>query len=510
MKPSDKLHQLIKSLTASEMQHSRIFLSATLNGTKEKFMQLFDVLHEQEDYDEASVLDQLSDPNFTKNFSSTKHSLYQHILRSLRDFHATKNMDLFLIESLQDVHILFEKRLIKQCKDLVKRTKEIAYKLDRFSIIREVLVMERKLAGMNPSKQRLIDNLQNVFTEQRVIAKKEVNQDRFGKLYYEMIILLRSNGVIRNKQDLIAYDEILSDPLLKNENEALTISSKIAYNNIYSTYHYSKGETEKSMVYLLRCMELWEQRPERIEENPKGYLIILHNILINQLSDNQLEAFNKTLKKLKSIRTKSKGFEIDIFTTYHELLTNYYIRTGKLQKGIKLIPKVIEGFEEFQGKMVKIHEWELYVNFAALYFCSGDYNKVIEWLHKLFYKTSGRLHPEKLAVARIMQLLAHLELQNYRVAADLYKMSLRDIKNNHLLHKFEEIAMDFIKKLAKVQTDKEYVVSLKILKEKLQRIQNDPFEKKAFELFDLISWIDSKLEGKSYSEITKRKLAAVA
>ena len=75
-----------------------------------------------------------------------------------------------------------------------------------------------------------------------------------------------------------------------------------------------------------------------------------------------------------------------------------------------------------------------------------------------------------------------------------------------MLYKFEELAMDFISKLPKVKHYDEFISMLKDLRVKLKKLSKDPYEKKAFELFDLVAWIDSKLEGRPYAEIVREKL----
>ena len=66
--------------------------------------------------------------------------------------------------------------------------------------------------------------------------------------------------------------------------------------------------------------------------------------------------------------------------------------------------------------------------------------------------------------------------------------------------------MNFIrKKIPKIITDKERIVVFKELKIELEEITKDPFEKKALEYFDFISWLESKIENKSFAEIVKEK-----
>jgi len=44
-----------------------------------------------------------------------------------------------------------------------------------------------------------------------------------------------------------------------------------------------------------------------------------------------------------------------------------------------------------------------------------------------------------------------------------------------------------------------------LFRSEISVLLNDPFEKRAFEFFDMISWLESKIEKKSFAEIIKDK-----
>ena len=52
---------------------------------------------------------------------------------------------------------------------------------------------------------------------------------------------------------------------------------------------------------------------------------------------------------------------------------------------------------------------------------------------------------------------------------------------------------------------KDLISRFKDLKSEMIEIAKDPFEKTAFEYFDIISWLNSKIEKRSFAEIIKEK-----
>ena len=57
----------------------------------------------------------------------------------------------------------------------------------------------------------------------------------------------------------------------------------------------------------------------------------------------------------------------------------------------------------------------------------------------------------------------------------------------------------------KINDKKEFIHSFKELKKTLIETSKYPFENSIFQYFDFISWVESKIENKSFTEIIKSK-----
>jgi hypothetical protein len=62
----------------------------------------------------------------------------------------------------------------------------------------------------------------------------------------------------------------------------------------------------------------------------------------------------------------------------------------------------------------------------------------------------------------------------------------------------------FIRKLPRIQANgiKDEFLNLR---QKLEELELDPYEKRPFLYLDIISWLDSKINGKTVQEIVKQK-----
>ena len=79
--PSDKLFQLVQSLSRGE--HQQFKRRASLASGEKKYLLLYEAIRKQEIYDEEALREEFKSEAFTRNFPSIKHYLYKIILESL-------------------------------------------------------------------------------------------------------------------------------------------------------------------------------------------------------------------------------------------------------------------------------------------------------------------------------------------------------------------------------------------------------------------------------------------
>jgi len=171
-----------------------------------------------------------------------------------------------------------------------------------------------------------------------------------------------------------------------------------------------------------------------------------------------------------------------------------------------LISEIEKGLERFKGKINKVHEIVFYYNIAYLFLGSGDYNKSLFWLNKILNTTDVDVRLDILSYARILNLIVHYELGNNDILEYTVISTYRFLYARKRLYKFETILLNFIRKLPKSFTQVELINSFVDLRTELITLSENSFEKKALEYFDLISWLESKINKTTYAEVIKSKI----
>jgi hypothetical protein len=122
--------------------------------------------------------------------------------------------------------------------------------------------------------------------------------------------------------------------------------------------------------------------------------------------------------------------------------------------------------------------------------------------------TDPKLEQEQHSFARIRNLIVHYELGNFDLLEYAVSSARRFLAKQERIYKFEKLIINFVIKAMKCSTEnsrQEYYVKLK---NDLKALADDRFEKSALEHFDIISWLESKITKKDFTEILKTKTAA--
>ena len=214
-----------------------------------------------------------------------------------------------------------------------------------------------------------------------------------------------------------------------------------------------------------------------------------------------------TIQKLKTIRSESKITQVKIFefSYIHEL--TLYSDNAEFRKGIEIIPQIEAGLDQFKKDISDAYKINFYHNITYLYFGNGDYSQSLQWSNKILNYPNQSVFKDVHSFARILNLIIHYELGNESLLEYLDKSVHRYLDTRNRLYKTETAVVNFFRlKLPKLGMQKELIEAFQELKSKIEEITKDPFEKKALEYFDFISWLESKIENRPFAEILREKI----
>ena len=512
---SDHLHQLIKSLSKAEKRYFKIYSKRHTIGDKNNYLLIFEAIEKQSDYNEDAILKKFKNEAFINKFSITKTRIYDHVLKSLDAFHSNSSVNAQLKRQLHYAEILYKKSLYKQSSKQLKSARKIAYKYEKHTTLLEIFMWEKLLIEKDNYTQTKTKELQAILDEDQLTLEKIGNYIQFWNVKSRLFQILHQQGRARSADELEKFKSIIDTALLKTEDKALYFETKYLFHHIYSAYFFAAGDYKQCYEHLGKLLLHIDSNKDQFKEEPNIYFSVLTNIIY---VTSQLNNYKQSFHYLEQLRAlpealrlnSNEDLDIKLFSSTNSIELTLYAITGQFDKGINLVPQIEEGFRLYGEKINNVRKAYIEANITILYFCKEEFNAALKWSNQLLNNADIDKTLDIFCFTQILNLLIHLELDNYRLAPYALKSAQRYLKTRNRTYQFETIMLNFIGNKLKSKTVEEDELLYLNLSEDLQKLQSDPFEKSAFEYFNFIAWVKSKLAKTSFETTIKNELSKVS
>ncbi len=499
MNRTDSLFILINSLSKTEKRYFKCY--ALMHGKSESnYITLFDAIEKQNQYDESLIKKQFAGKTFLKQFSVTKNYLYNLILKSMELYRQTNSVDAQIRSLLNRSDVLYEKAMYKECATILEKANTIAKKHELRNSILEILRLKRRVAW----KMLDLKKIKSIETEESEALDAIEQNKLLGDLSGKIAIHYFTKGKTGSKKDTMK--KYFDDPLLRDEGKIKTFIGKIHFLQCHTFHNMSIGNTEKLYELSEKMAMLYVSNPFMIRYDTYSYLVTLNNIISSCL-------WQKKMKELKfwvgHLQKAEKFSRNKTSQTYHWQLNyhvlNYYNLLGEFEFSREYCEnKVLKNFEVHAQGLNQKDLFVLYNSIAKTYFGAGDFHKALTWLNRINNQITMQLEPDLRCHAKIFYLLVHFELQNFELMPYLIKSTYRFLLKTERLSPFQNAFLGFLRQFLKKEFDRKLLRNLFILfKQDAEKIFKNKSGDQAFEQFDYISWLESKIENKSFAQTIK-------
>lgn len=504
---SDALFNLVKSMKKSEKRYFRLFVNSE-DKAETKYIRLFDLIDEQEIFDEDALLKK--DPLLKANqLSNLKAQLYKKVLQSIRQYNHSSVLDIQIREMIDHAQILFNRSLYEQCAALLKKAKKQAHKVDNLELQLEILKWEKNVLTqtVGPDNQTRVNK---IIEEVQDTNKRINNINTFTNLAVKLNSMYYKIGFIRNKSD---YEEIVyifnaSMPAY-NEDE-LSMNEKLNLYNLLVGYYFFIQDFKNGYRYAKKCLALFDKHKKIRISKVDMYLRAINNLMIAQYKLYKYYEFVETSRQLRQVRHFPKNvinenirLKLLKYTYVHEF--NRFFMLGDFSTGVSLMNKIKPGLQQFTAQLDNHSRMIMYYKMACLYFGNRNYGEAIYWLNRIINSETVDIRQDIHSFARILNLISHYELGNIDVIDYYIRSTYRFLLKKDDLYDFQKYILNFLKKLSYSFTEERLIPELKKLRRNLLPLQKNIHEKRAFIYFDIISWLDSKIEKRPIQDIIAEK-----
>jgi len=493
MQPSEELFKLIHSLSRSEKRFFKI--SSDPLAREKNYIRLFDFIAEQKKYDESALKLAFQNEAIGRNLPSEKHHLYQQILKSLRTYHNNHSINSVLQKMLLNIEILYSKTLYKECEKHINKAKIIAIKNEKFHYLNEIVSWEYRLLEETTGRQNVVE----LGIESQQALQKTVNLSEINDLYAQVNHLFRTQGFVRQHNDRERIQQVEQHPLITHESASLSIRAKIIQ-------HYTKGlcalmlcNFAHAYTSFVVAEQLLSQHATIKKDATIYYILILLGKIYALIATHRFYEAQITIKKLNDLIDVT-GFD-SIHATNWILFNAYFMeliwfqRQGEFQRSMPLIVKIDATFSDNHHQTA-----QMVLNFykSLSFFGVGDLKTASHLLYRSINNASGDFRQDVSLFARVLNIIIQYELGNY----ELINYNIKSVERLLLLRGKEYYAVELtliraIQKLIK-RPSYQQVAMLEKLKQTVLTLYEQQQYTVVGEYFELIPWINSKLNNTSY------------
>ena len=503
---ADILFQLIKSLEKAEKRHFKLYIKRSSSREDLKIIQLFDAIDKGKDYDEKLILKKLTGIE-KPQFANLKAHLYKELLASLRLLKSTDSIDMQLHEQLDYARILYNKGLYLQSLKILERAKDLAKSYHQESFLIQIISLEKKIETLHITRSG--EGAADKLTEEANAVNNQRNEiTALSNLALQLYQWYVKYGHARNVKDEKGVRQFFKQNLLVDTAGIKGFYQLLYLYQSYCWYAFIRQDFLMYYRYSKKWVDLFKYEPIMITVETGHYIKGMHNLLTANFNLRNFKQFDKYLARferfgLSKPANQHDNFRMQAFVYLTSAKINQHLMKGTFGEGLKLVPVIENGLDEFQMYIDRHRVLVIQYKTALLYFGNGNFEESIDQLQKII---NGPLDMriDLQCYARLLHLMAHFELGNDAIIESLIKSVFRFMSRMENLTMVEEEMFKFLRDNV-YESAAKLKPGLKKLLLKIKQFETNRYETRVFSYLDIISWVEGKVYDKPMSAVVHEK-----
>lgn len=503
METRDHLFELIKSLTKSEKGYFKKINSFHVKGKKNNYMLLFDAMDKMDKFSDRLLQQQLRGQAI-RQLPFLKHYLYHQLLNALDQYYQSSNVE--INKFICKIEILYKKGLVEQGKKLLEKALNYAWKKEKFAYLLQLTSLRFEFLADEEHRDKLVLQKDQLNHDLAVLRKMIDNLYGYQQLRIELNLLRAETGYARNKEQVLKYEALLSDPLLANEEAALSGSAKYHYHSLRAVIQNYTHQYSAAYASLLKVQLLFEEYPVLFEESVSARIKTLQRKAAVAITLGRFNVAMDDIRQMRSIKAQHEKYKALIFQNgfHQEFLV--YLLTGKYQELLKRVPAFLEGYHIYHKRILKTFELQLLQRVGQAYFVEGDFEEALEWINQAINTTPVAFRDDVVSGLKMDEILTHFELENYRVVRSKIAAAQKYLRSKNKPFTFELYLLSFLEEHLKLKDEKEKSNHWKQAQVYMRNTFDNAIESVPVKYFYIDAWIESKIAGKPLSPILKKQV----
>lgn len=511
MKRQEQLYALIKSMSRTEKGYFKKLYADKGLARSNQYVAMFDMIDTQKKYNEKAVAEHFASKGVFKQFSVAKNYLNGMILKSLRSYYSKDSVTIELNERIMNIEILYNRGLYDQLRKEILKVEDMIDEHEAFHRFPELMVWKKKLLDKTVDQRSISEARELLHNKELEMIEKAKVFAEISDLDFKIRTVHLRIGTVRNRTQLKAYQSVMKHPILRDEANLNSYSSWYYFHSIHSIY-FDAIKDYNNIHYHTDCfVKLLEENPKLIQRNPHVFINSCFNRLISLIRLNDDQGFQDALEHFSQIQDMWGNLLDDHLTTSiwvyetNAKMWHYRLR-GEYEQMISLGEKNSTRTER-QSLTYPFNMFHSEVSYLFSYalFAAGKYKEAIRQLNG-FLNTSMKEHREDIVgFAMILNLMCHYEQGNLDYVESSVRSTYRYLTKLKKVNGFEKALISFFRKLIKQNRLTDLSEFMTEFRDRLEELEKDMYERTAFEYLDLISWLTSHIDKKSFLNVATQR-----
>lgn len=497
MKKKEALYDLVRSLTKNEKRFFKVYASRHAIRGKNNYVKLFEALDSLKKYDEVKLLQKLRNESFMKHFAGEKSHLYNLILECLNIYHKDSSVDRLINKYINIARVLSDKQLDEQSMKIVEKVKRLSGQYERFENIIPLIMLLKK-TGFD--RDAITEEEIDVYYKELFSSLDKLRvKFEYNKIRDALLLKRRLMGPVKNTRDLEFIQSFYKNPFFRDNSNVNSFDANVYYLLGKIEYYRILRDYKKGTIYSKKLISLFEANPNRITDCTALYIYGLNCLIEDCYYLDRKQDVAAVLDKIQSIpyligeKNVTNEIRAKIFEVYYIGVTDACLHFREYKKGIGYVQAIEEGIKKYTTRLTPSYKMVLLLNVACNYFGNGEYKASLRWCNLVINNPPTSHREDIFCMAKILNLLIHLELRNIIILPSIIKSTYRFLYKKKRVYLFETLFLKYIKLFSKIDTKKDQRKLLRNFRADLQPLLNDKFENIIFNDIDLLGWIDKKL-----------------
>ena len=506
------LFDLVKSLSKSEKRFLK--LTASVSDLKHGLIRLFDIIEAASNYKEDLFIKSTKIKNEKLEIKSqTAEELYNFILKCLRSFHAENNPSYIIKDEITNILNLFDKAQYKQCRKILNKQKQEAYRFERFHFILELIGLEKMLISIETQFNIKNNTIEDLVNEEQIIIEQAKNLGTYTLLYSKINLNTRQKNKAKTAEDMENINSFLNSPLLKNSKLVKSKKALIIFHHCRSILFCRCQDNQSREEECQTLLNIMDENKELIEEMPGRYLTTLHNLINIAYEEKKYKTCKALIEQLEEKKTikafNTTDLQLKILTSVLNSKLIINTNCGNLKEAQSNVEEIENGLIEFKGKINKEDELVFFYNIAIMNTYFNNYEKALHYISLILNEGNNLLREDLQSFARILNIGLHYELNKFKQLGYIISTIKNYYKTQISYFKTEKLILSYFEKLSEIKIkDKDNEKKIFIsFKKDLNEVMKDPHEINVNFYFDIEVYIDSKINHIPMDKLMKKKYA---